>query len=401
MIDVGSALNASLGMGMPKRGGVSLITQSGAYAMAAFSRSLQGDLGIRRVVAPGNKADVDEVDAVRWLARDPQTRVIAMLLESIGDGAGLVREIRAADKPVVILKNGRGQAGQRAAASHTAALANDSRVAAAALRQAGARLVTDGLALLDSAVGLDLQPAPSGPRAAIVTNSGGTGVELTDLLEGEGLEVPRLGETLRTAFRELLPRAGSAENPIDLTTDWVRFPELYGETLRALLRSDEFDVVILVLLQRSALSEDVANRVLKEVERSARCRMHDAGARVLGGAGRSRTHPRPIDLRRHSLSPVAAPDGARCGRNVCSNGEGDRARKVASLGTQTRNLRSRRLDRHRFAFFRTVLRRTFRWHLFRWRTAHRRPLALGKRSDFRSCLKRSVRNSCTGVGRAR
>ena len=264
VIDVGSGLNASLGMGFPSRGGVSLITQSGAYAMAAFTRSQEGDLGIRRIIAPGNKADVDEVDALTWLVADPQTRVIAMLLESIGNGERLVRAIGSTEKPVVVLKNARSPAAQRAAVSHSAALANDAAVAAAALKQAGAHWVNDGLALLDTAAGLDLQPPLRGPRVAILTNSGGTGVELTDLLEAEGLQVPALSDALRTRLHPILPPAGSTENPIDLTTDWPRFETMYGETLHILLRSDEIDAVVVVLLQRSALSEAVAERVLAE-----------------------------------------------------------------------------------------------------------------------------------------
>lgn len=266
VIDVGSGLNASLGMGLPSPGGVSLVTQSGAYGMAAFSLSQEGHIGIRRILAPGNKADVDEVDALRWLVADPKTRVIALLLESIEDGEALIQGIRAAGKPVVVLKSGRGPAAQRAAASHTAALANDARVATAALRQAGAHLVRDGLALLDTAAALDLQPPLAGPRVAIITNSGGTGVELTDLLEAEGLEVPALSEQLQRMIRGFLPQAGSAQNPVDVTTDWSRFPMMYGEALRALLACDEVDAVVLVLLQRSALSEAVAERVLAEAE---------------------------------------------------------------------------------------------------------------------------------------
>ena len=271
LIDVRCKLNASLAMGLPGAGGVSLFTQSGSYGMAAFSRSAQGAIGFAKVLSAGNKADVNEVDAVRFFGADPATRVIALVLESLADGPGLVQALREVTphKPVVILKTGRSAAGQRAAASHTAALAQDFPVARAVLRQAGAILVEDGLTLFDVAAALDTQAPLRGRRVAIISNSGGTGVELADLCEAEGLEVPALSAGLRDAIAQHLPAHGSAANPVDVTTAWPRFPAMYGESLRALLASDEVDAVVPVLLQRSALDEGVADAVIAEVQRAA------------------------------------------------------------------------------------------------------------------------------------
>lgn len=266
LIDVASGLNASLAMGLPAPGGVSLFTQSGSYGMAAFSRSREGAIGFAKVLSAGNKADIDEVDALRFFGADPATRVIALVLESIADGAALVAALREVTptKSVVILKTGRGSAGQRAAASHTAALAQDFAVARAALRQAGAVLVDDGLTLFDVAAALDRQPALRGRRVAIISNSGGTGVELADLLEAEGLTVPALSAPLRDAIAAHLPAHGSAANPVDVTTAWQKFPSMYGQSLRALLASDEVDAVVPVLLQRAALDAGVVDAMIAE-----------------------------------------------------------------------------------------------------------------------------------------
>lgn len=268
VINVHARLNASLGMGLPEAGGVSLFTQSGAYGMAAFSRSKEGDVGFAKVIAPGNKVDLDETEIVDYLGADPQTRVIALLLESIRDGAAFAEAVARVTphKPVVILKTGRHGAAQRAAASHTDALAGDYRIAAAALRQAGARFVDDGLALLDVASALDAQGPLRGRRVAIISNSGGTGVELADLLEEEGLAVPALSEGLQERVRTWIPTFGSAANPVDVTTDWPRFADMYGNTLRALFASGEIDAVVPVLLQRSALMPEVTQRIVAEYE---------------------------------------------------------------------------------------------------------------------------------------
>jgi acetyltransferase len=281
VINTHFGLNASLGLGLPEKGGVSLITQSGAYGMAAFTRSKLGEVGFAKVIAPGNKIDINEIELLAYLRNDPETRVIAMLIESISNGRELFEEIdRTTDnKPVVILKTGRTSSGQRAAASHTAALAGDYEVTAAALRQAGAHLVTDGQTLLDTAAALDKQPVRRGKRVAIITNSGGTGVELTDLLTDHGLEVPALPARLQEEIRTLLPDQGSAVNPIDVTTQWHRFTDMYGSAIRLLMESDEVDIILPVLLQRSALMPEVSERVIREY-RSAMAGKRDKSMHV-------------------------------------------------------------------------------------------------------------------------
>ena len=268
VINTHLGLNASLGLGLPEKGGVSLITQSGAYGMAAFTRSKLGEIGFAKVIAPGNKIDINEIELLSFLRDDPDTRVIAMLIESITDGRALFEEINRTTetKPVVILKTGRTGSGQRAAASHTAALAGDYVVTAAALRQAGAHLVTDGQTLLDTAAALDKQPFHKGKRVAIITNSGGTGVELTDLLTDYGLEVPALSGGLQEEISALLPDQGSAANPVDVTTQWHRFTEMYGSAIRLLTESGEVDIILPVLLQRSALMPEVTERVIREYQ---------------------------------------------------------------------------------------------------------------------------------------
>lgn len=275
VISAQRGLNASLSIGLPKSGGVSLVTQSGAYGMAAFARSTDEGVGFSKIVALGNKADVDETDVLAFLGADPETRVIALLLESIGDGRRLFETIAAitSTKPVVALKTGRHPAAQRAAASHTAALSSDAAVVDAALRQAGAHVVEDGLLLLDVAASLDRQPPLRGRNVAIITNSGGTGVELTDLLEAKGLGVPALSATLQEKIAAALPPHGSAINPIDVTTDWGRFAQMYGAAVELLMNSDEIDAVVPVLLQRSALMPEVGGAIIDALKKA-----RDAGS---------------------------------------------------------------------------------------------------------------------------
>ena len=268
VINTASGLNASLSIGLPAKGGVSLITQSGAYGMAAYSRSIDEGAGFAKIIALGNKADLDEADLLEFLAKDPETKVVAMLLESISDGGKLFETAAATQKPIVVLKTGRSPNAQRAAASHTAALSSDATVALAALRQAGVHLVEDGLMLLDVAAALARQPPLRGRRIGVITNSGGTGVELTDLLESKGLSVPVLSPTVQATIARALPPHGSAVNPIDVTTEWSRFAAMYEASVDALMHSDEIDAVVPVLLQRSALMPEVADAIIAATERA-------------------------------------------------------------------------------------------------------------------------------------
>jgi acetyltransferase len=270
-------LNASISAGAPRGGGgVSIVTQSGSYGMAVQALGQDEALRVAKVFAAGNKADITDAELLGYLRQDPATSVICLLLESITDARGFFAQacLTTPVKPVIALVSGRTGAGQRAAQSHTAALATDDAVRDAALRQAGVARVRTGLQALDAARALSGQPMPRGPRVAVVTNSGGTGVELADLLADEGLEVPELSEPLQAALRALLPGYASARNPVDMTPAWRLFTTMYPAAIDMLARSGEIDVVVPVLLQRSA-SQEVAVAV-----RDAVARLRDDGVPV-------------------------------------------------------------------------------------------------------------------------
>jgi acetyltransferase len=251
-------LNASIAAGPPRGGGgVSIVTQSGSYGMAVHALGQDEGLRVAKVFAAGNKADITDAELLGYLRQDPDTRVICLLLESITDARRFFTEacLTTPVKPVIAAVGGRTGAGQRAAVSHTAALAADDAVRDAALRQAGVIRVRTGLQVLDAARALSGQPMPRGRRVAVVTNSGGTGVELADLLADEGLEVPELSPALQEELRALLPGYGSAVNPVDMTPAWNVFTTVYPAAVDRLARSGEIDVVVPVLLQRSASPE--------------------------------------------------------------------------------------------------------------------------------------------------
>jgi acetyltransferase len=252
-------LNASMGFGLPPKGGnISLVTQSGAYGMAIFGLAQQRRLRFAKILSHGNKADLTDHEILNYFEHDDETKVLCLFLESISDGRAfyeaLVRTTRR--KPVVITKTGRSSAGQRAAASHTAALTGDVTAFVTAVRQAGAILAESGLEMVDIAEGLSRQPLPSGHRTAIITNSGGTGVELADMCDRYGLSVPELPKDTQARISPLIPSYASPRNPVDVTPAWTRFPAMYAGSIEALYECDEVDIIVPILLQRSALMHE-------------------------------------------------------------------------------------------------------------------------------------------------
>jgi acetyltransferase len=270
-------LNASIAEGTPRSGGgISLVTQSGAYGMAVHSLGVDEHAGFAKIYAAGNKADLTDAELLRYLGGDPASRTLCFFLESLPDGREFYRSACAVtpEKPVIVARTGRSGAGRRAAVSHTAALAGDERMWRAAFERAGVIVARSGLEMLDAARVLSGQAAPAGPRAAVITNSGGTGVELTDLLADEGIDVPELSAALRERVRTLLPPFASPRNPVDITPVWREFAALYPTLVDLLARSGEVDVVVPVLLQRAA-TEPVARAVA-----DAATRLRDDGVTV-------------------------------------------------------------------------------------------------------------------------
>jgi acetyltransferase len=287
-------LNASIAAGLPRGGGgVSIVTQSGSYGMAVHALGEDEGLRVAKVFAAGNKADISDAELLAYLREDPDTSVICLLLESITDARRFFAEAcrTTPQKPVIAMVGGRTSAGQRAAASHTAALATSDAVRDAALRQAGIVRVRTGLQALDAARALSGQPVPRGSRVAVLTNSGGAGVELTDLLADEGLVVPELSGRLQAELRAIMPGYASTRNPVDMTPAWHLFTTVYPGAIEMLARSGEIDLVVPVLLQRSA-SAEVASAV------------RDA-------AGRLRADRVPVPVYVCWVSPRAAEEHAR------------------------------------------------------------------------------------------
>lgn len=212
-------LDATFAARHPSPGVVGVVAQSGGLGIALADQLSRLGLGVSTFASVGNKYDVSGNDMLEWFDQDQATRLAVLYLESFGNPrkfAGTARRV-ARRTPVLIVDAGRSAAGQRAAASHTAAAATPSVTRRALFDQAG-MIVTDGLGeLVDVAALLATQPVPGGRDVAIVSNVGGAGVLAADACGDHGLTVHTTGGAARRKLRTLLPAGAALTGPVDTT----------------------------------------------------------------------------------------------------------------------------------------------------------------------------------------
>lgn len=228
----------------PKPGGTALVSQSGNMGVQLLSFAETQGLGIRAFGGSGNEAMVSIEDFMETFEVDEKTRTVLLYLESVKDGRRFFESARRVGKkkPVVILKGGRSEAGDRAAASHTGALATNFKLFEALCRQAGVVSVHQPVEMLDASVAFSSLPLPKGRRVAIMTLGGGWGVITCDLCSEQELIVEPLDEEMVAVLDGMLPAYWSRTNPVDLVGE--NDLELPVKALQALAAWDGCDAVI-------------------------------------------------------------------------------------------------------------------------------------------------------------
>ena len=260
-------LNATFAPIAPRPGRVALSTQSGALGFAILDYARQLNIGFSTFISVGNKADVSGNDLMQYWARDPQTDVILLYLESFGNPRKFSQIARrvARLKPVVAVKAGRSRAGSRAAASHTGALAASDAIVDALFRQTGVIRTNTLEELFDVAALVANQPIPRGRRVAILTNAGGPGILAADTCEAHGLELPALSEATLADLRRILPAAAAVGNPVDMIASATAAQ--YDGALSALLRDDAVDGVLAIFIPPLVTqAEDAASAIQRATD---------------------------------------------------------------------------------------------------------------------------------------
>jgi len=229
---------------MPVRGSVSMFSQSGNVGVQMLSWGAEEGVGFEKFVSSGNEGDLTCVDYLKYFSEDESTRVILAYLEGIDPGADLFPVARKVSrtKPILVFKGGRTEVGGKAAASHSGAMAGETRIYRAAFIQSGMIEVKTSQALMDCAKAFSNYPIPRGNRVAIITRGGGWGVITADFCEENGLVVPPLSQEIIEKFDKLLPKYWSRSNPVDLVATISHDP--YPECLEILAEWDGIDAII-------------------------------------------------------------------------------------------------------------------------------------------------------------
>ena len=228
----------------PKPGSTTLVAQSGNLGTQILAFAESEGIGMRAFIGSGNEAMITIEDYMEMLEFDDLTKTVVLYVESLKDGRRFFEATRrvARKKPVIMLKGGRTRAGNRAAASHTGALASDIKFFEAACTQAGVVLVETSMDLLDLSAAFSSLPLPKGRRVAIMTLGGGWGVITADLCVEHGLEVPELSPNIISRIDQVLPPYWSRSNPVDLVAEMdLSIPMMLIEEL---VKWDGCDAVI-------------------------------------------------------------------------------------------------------------------------------------------------------------
>lgn len=233
-------------------GPVAFVSQSGAVGTAIAALAQAQGIGIGYFISTGNEADLEFSDFCDYFVDDPKVAVIAGYLESVRDGAKFRRAARRAleaGKPIVLVKVGTTEVGERAVRSHTGALAGRDEVYQAVFDAQGVVRATSIDGLLDALRMFVAYPRPlhagEAKRIAVLSHSGGAGVMMADSAVSAGLALPPPSPALARALQARLPAYAALGNPIDMTANVIFDPPVMTGSMLDAARSGEYDAVLL------------------------------------------------------------------------------------------------------------------------------------------------------------
>ncbi len=243
------SFNGTFSPTLPQPGHTAFISQSGALGVAVLELNAQSDLGFSVFVSTGNKADISDNDVLEFLKEDDNTQVITLYMESIDQPAAFKEICRktAAKKPVLAVKAGRTDSGHKAASSHTGALANPEHIVDGFLKQCGVIRIDTLEEMFDAARALALQPLPSGPRTAVITNAGGPGILASDAIERAGLQLATFSASTIEELTAVLPAEAAKTNPVDMIASANE--ETYKNALEIILQDEGVDSILLIIVK--------------------------------------------------------------------------------------------------------------------------------------------------------
>ncbi len=293
-------------------GVIAMVGQSGGTCQAAFGMAQKAGFGFRYMISSGNEAVLTSADYVYALAQDGGTRIIALYLEGVRDGAKFIaalQEARAKGKTVVVIKAGVSTSSARAAMAHTGALAGEDRVYDAIFRETGVIRVRSMEDLMDTVLALSGIPEgklPAGPNVAVITGGGGSAVLSADQCAEAGLVTPPLGPDTLEKAKQLMTPLASLVNPIDLTPETLNQPkwlELLPQAMDAIAADPNVHALIWAYGTTGPRSKEIMDIL---------CRLRDRTPKPICVSWRMQ--PKDVQERLPAEGIYAAPEIARAVR---------------------------------------------------------------------------------------
>jgi len=272
VFDAYSGFNTNFDIGTYPQGGVSILTQSGAFANSfLFWAERLRLIGVSKFASIGNMADVTMGELLNYLKDDESTRVVALYMEGFSNPREffeIAREVTRV-KPVVVMKTGKSEVGSKAALSHTGSVAGSDAIYEGAFKQAGIIRARTILEFYDTVRAFAKQPVPQGNRVSILTHMGGPGTICIDEISATNeLELAKLSPETEKALRSIcapMANIGHPDGYVDLTA--AHYEKLHNQVLQILFQDKNIDMVLQILAPSAFLDQKL---LVKEVGEACR-----------------------------------------------------------------------------------------------------------------------------------
>ena len=249
----------------PCPGGISFVSQSGAIGSAILDLATTQNYGIAKFVSYGNATTIDESDILEYLGQDKETKVICMYIEAVKNGKKFIEVAKKISKikPIIAMKGGLTEEGNKATLSHTGSLAGIGEVYYGAFKQAGIITAHTLREMFNYAKILEKSILPKGDRIQIITNGGGYGILSTDAIIKNDLKLAELSKDTIKKLKKVMPEIVIINNPMDLVGDATT--ERYQVAIENCLNDKNVDILLINLLYQTPLiSTDIVD-VITEI----------------------------------------------------------------------------------------------------------------------------------------
>jgi acetyltransferase len=245
---VTATFSVGLDSGFPEAGPAAFISQSGALSSYILGAAKERGLAFRYWITTGNECVLSFTDYLQYVLEDPEVRLVLGYLEDARDGEAFQAAARRAlvlDKPLIIMKTGRSEAGAKASISHTGSLAGADEVYQAVFSKNGVLRAENLDELFDLALLAQAPRRPRRKRVQVVSISGAAGILMADVGNEFGLEFADLSDTTKDELQKIMPAFASIANPMDVTAEAVARPGLLSQAAEVILKDPNVDNLVM------------------------------------------------------------------------------------------------------------------------------------------------------------